>query len=101
MHLQGSGEQKSAPAQRMPVEKHKSVDASPSFSLNGTPTVRESSVPVQTPSVGASSEEQQHFKWNGRCSRHTVIHFSSASALRQERGQARLQLCVCVCGGDS
>lgn len=70
----------------MPVEEHISVDTSPSFSLNRTPTVRKRSVPLKAPSAGASSEEQQHFKWNVRFSRHTVINFSSASGFEAGEG---------------
>lgn len=75
------------------------------------PTVRKSSVPLKAPSVGASSEDQQHFKWNVRVSRHTVINFSSASGFEAgegagqapSRGLSEVFVCVwvrgCVCGG--
>lgn len=85
-HLQGRSEQKPAPGTWMPVEEHISADTSPSFSLNRTPTVRKRSVPLKAPSAGASSEEQQHFKWNVRFSRHTVINFSSASGFEAGEG---------------
>lgn len=62
------------------------MDTSPSFSLNRTPAARKRSVPVKAPSAGASSEEQQHFKWNVRFSRHTVINFSSASGFEAGEG---------------
>lgn len=39
---------------------------------------------TQSPSVGAASEEQQHFKW--RVSRHAVIHFSSATGFEARGG---------------
>lgn len=41
---------------------------------------------TQSPSVGAASEEQQHFKWNVRFSRHIVIHFSSATGFEAGEG---------------
>ena len=41
---------------------------------------------TRSPSVGAASEEQQHFKWNVGFSRHTVINFSSASSFEAGEG---------------